>query len=190
MSARRSVVVFCTLFALIGARAPSVMAHHGSMDSPTGTLMVPPGGSTSISIDKSVAGDTIQWTWTVALIPPEKLSTQFIWTDSPGREHALAPDPPGQTFGTFIAPEDFSGARLVWRNTAEVAAVGQWSYGASAPFWNRPNIFLPAMIPVFLLAACYALAKIVDARTRRLRQAQAPTASDRSHSIVHTEVLS
>ena len=188
MSARRSVVVLCAFFALIGARAPSALAHHGSMDNPTGPLMVPPGGATSILIDKTVAGDTIQWTWRVALIPPEKLSTQFIWTDSLGAEHALAPDPPGQTFGTFVAPEDFGGARLVWRNNAEVAAVGQWSYGASAPFWSRPNIYLPALIPVFLLIGCYGLARVLDGRGRRRRQTA--IMGDPSHTTVHTEVLS
>lgn len=188
MSARRNVVVFCTLFTLIGVRAPSALAHHGSMDNPTGPLMIPPGGSASISIDKSVAGDTIQWTWTVAGVPPEKLSTQFIWTDSLGQVHALAPDPPGRTFGTFVAPEVFSGARLVWRNSAEAAVVGQWSYGASAPFWSRPNIFLPALIPVFLLIGCYGLARILDGRARRRRQAA--MIGDPSHTTVHTEVLS
>jgi hypothetical protein len=179
MSARRSVVVICTLFTLIGTWAPSALAHLGSMDNPSGPLMIPAGGSTSIPINQSVAGDTIQWTWSVALVPPEKLSTQVIWVDSLGQEHALAPDPPGRTFGTFVAPETLRGARLVWRNAGEVAAVGQWSYGASAPFWSRPNIYLPALIPVFLLIACYALAKVVDGRVHR-----------RSHATIQSEVLS
>src|SRR5712692_7369693 len=120
MSARRSVVVVCTFFTLIGPGGPSVLTQHGSMDNPTGPFVVPAGGAAAIPIDKAAAGDTIQWIWTVGLVPPEQMSTQFIWVDSLGQEHALPPSPPGRTFGTFVAPEDFKRARLVWRNAAKV----------------------------------------------------------------------
>ncbi len=175
MPARRTASALFALLTLMGVRAPAVLAHHGSEDGPRGMLTVPAGGSAWIPIEKSDPGDTIQWTWTIALASPaspEKLSTQLVWTDSSGQEHAVTAGPPGQAFGTFVAPGDFKCARLVWRNAGEVAAEVHWNYAASAPFWRRPNMFLPALIPVLFLVASYWLGKAIDARARRRRQGQ------------------
>jgi hypothetical protein len=157
------VVLFVTLLGQSGARA------HGSEDHPTGTLAVPAAGSASLAVEDIGPGETLQWMWEPRSGGAGHLSTRLVWTDVAGHEQASPADPPGQTFGRFVAPRDLGGVRLVWQNTGDRPALVEWSYHASAPFWLRPDMFLPAMIPVLLLAACYAAAKALDRRTRRAR---------------------
>ncbi len=190
MPARRAIVLLFAVLALMGVGAPSALAHHGREDTPKGTLTVPAGGSTSIPIERTVPADTVQWTWTIAPTSPAspvQLSAQLFWTDSSGQERAADAAQEGRTFGTFVAPEDFKSARLVWRNTGGIAADVEWNYGVSASFWRRPDMILPASIPVIFLVAAFVLGKSVDARARGRRQARSAEAVDRP-SVIHAEV--
>ena len=127
MAVARSFLAFLAVLALMGTGAPGTLAHHASADQPTGTLAVPAAGSASIPIEGTLPGDTLQWTWAKASAAPESLSARLVWMDSSGREHEFVPSLAGRTFGTFVAPEGFTGARLVWRNAGEVAAEVQWA---------------------------------------------------------------
>ncbi|HSE96184.1 MAG TPA: hypothetical protein VLD61_09835 [Methylomirabilota bacterium] len=155
--------------ALIGA--PEAPAHHGSEDSPRGTLTVPSESSAEVPVLETRPGDRLQWTWTVVSGSPEHLLGLLAWTDAAGREQEFKPGPDGQTFGSLVAPDGFRDARLVWRNAGSGAVTIEWTYGASAPFWRRPDMFLPASIPVIFLVACYVVGRAIDRRARRLRAA-------------------
>lgn len=159
--------------------APSgVWALHGSEDVPSGRLIVPAGGSAAIPLDGADSGDRIQWTWTVAGGDPAQLSTWLHWVDGSGQEHSLAPDPSGQTFGSFVAPADFARGRLAWRNAGAEPVAVEWNYVASAPFWRRPDMFLPALIPVIFLVAAYSMSRVIDRRRRQ--------SSTRFHRVVES----
>ncbi|HEX9867018.1 MAG TPA: hypothetical protein VGC99_00235, partial [Candidatus Tectomicrobia bacterium] len=143
-------------------------AAHGSEDVPVGILTVPPGGATSIAIELSGPGDRVQWVWNASA--PERLSMQFLWHDMAGREYALFPDGTRETFGMFVAPAEFGGARLVWRNAGAAPVEVEWTYHASAPFWRRPDMVLPTLIPIIFLAGAYPLGWAIDARRRARRR--------------------
>ncbi len=153
--------------AFIAIAAPPASAHHGSEDTPHGTVTVPAGGSAWIPIEKTGSGDTIRWRWEVASGAGEHVSAQLVWIDSTGQEHEVAAQSPRQPSGLFVGPKDYQAGRIVWTNTGAAPAAVWWNYASSAPFWRRPAIFLPAMIPVFFLAGAYVLGKSLDARVRR-----------------------
>jgi hypothetical protein len=167
MPARRLLtLVFVLLIVLVPSARPA-RAHFGSMDNPRGVLTVPKGGSAWIQVQNSAPGDTIQWTWSIGITSAaseERVFAELVWTDSSGRQHTSDPASAGHTFGTFVAPRDFTSARVLWRNTDDVTATIQWGYGASAPFWGRPSLYLPAMIPIWLMIVAFVLGKAVDAR--------------------------
>ena len=165
------IVTALTLVVLMGAQASSAHAHHPSDDHPTGTLVVPAATSSWIQVEGTRPGDRLQWTWVATSGTTESLAVDLMVTDSFGRERTVLSSPAGQTFGTLVAPEGFTEARLVWRNGGDTDAEVSWAYGASAPFWRRPAMFLPALIPVFLIVACYAVGTIID-RARRRRHGQ------------------
>jgi hypothetical protein len=152
---------------------PGADAGHGSMDNPAGTLVIPGGGSAEIPVGQTRSGDTLQWMWQVLSGSPAGVVGILVWTDTAGREQEYAAGPDGQLFGTFVAPDEFRDARLVWRNAGAAEVQIHWTYGASPRFWRRPDIFLPAMIPVILLVGCYVAARAIDRRARRHRRAVA-----------------
>jgi hypothetical protein len=172
----RSFVTLLALLALVSPGARGAAAHHASEDHPKGTFAIPAAGSGSIPIDGVRPGDRLQWTWTVASGNAEKVSAQLAWTASSGAERELSP-PTSVPFGTFVAPDEFVAARLIWHNAGDAATEIEWAYAASAPFWRRPDIFLPALIPVLFVIACYAAGKTIDRRARRRRLAVGASAS-------------
>ena len=153
---------------ILGALASQTVAHHGSETVPTGTVVVPPSGTASVALGDVGPGERIQWVWNTST--PERVSMQVLWHDRAGREYALFPDGTRETFGTFVAPAEFGGARLVWRNAATAPVQVEWTYHASAPFWRRPDMVLPALIPIIFLAAAYPLGWAIDARRRARRR--------------------
>jgi hypothetical protein len=167
---RRALAIALLAAGLLLGFASSTWAHHGSEDNPQGLLDVPARAHAALAVDDCKPGDTLQWTWTVSGAEPPQVSTQLVWRDTAGREHPLEAEPAGQMFGTFVAPAGFAGGRLVWRNASDRPAVVRWSYGASVSFWRSPSVFLPAMIPVFLLLICLVIGAIVDTRRRHGRR--------------------
>jgi hypothetical protein len=144
---------------------PAQALHVVSDRIPDGTVSVPAGGKAALYLDVN-ARDFLQWTWNEQSGRNGDLSTQLIWTDTDGQEHEAAALPAGQTFGNFQAPEDLLGARLEWRNAGTTVAKVQWSYYTSAAFWRRPEYFLPALLPLFLLAGAYCVGGLIDRRRR------------------------
>jgi hypothetical protein len=169
MPVRQAVATLFAILVLASAWAPSAGAHESSDAVPTGIIKVHAGASVSLPIEAINPRDTLQWIWAVVSGSPAALTTHLFWTDASGREHAVEPDQAGRTFGTFIAPADLAGARLVWRNMGDSSAEIQWSYGCSADFWRRPDMYLPALTPVLLLIGAQILGKAIDARGRRRR---------------------
>jgi hypothetical protein len=181
----RVLIASWLILGWMGAGAREAAALHGSEDTPKGTLAVPGGGSAWIPVQQTQPGDTLQWTWTVVSGSPDGVSALLVWTDDSGRLQQFAPGPAGQAFGTFFVPRTFQGARLVWRNPGTAAAEIRWEYGASAPFWQRPDMFLPALIPVILLLACYLIGRVIDRQARHRRHAV--TAIDRGAELAGME---
>lgn len=153
---------------LLGALVAQAAAHHGSETVPTGTLVVPPGGTASIALADVGPGERMQWVWKSST--PERVSMQLLWHDRAGREYTLFPDETQETFGMFLAPAAFGGARLVWRNAAAAPVQVEWTYHTSAPFWRRPDMVLPALIPILFLIGAYPLGWAIDARRRARRR--------------------
>lgn len=161
-------VALCVLATALASERPATAFHPISTDHPSGALAVPGDASAVLWIDGCRPGDTLQWRWTVASGSPAALSTQVRWHDASGRMLASPSDPAGQTYGTFVAPRDFhEGLALVWQNAGPAPVTVQWEYGVSPDFWRRPDILLPALIPVLLLIAAYAGGRLIDARARR-----------------------
>jgi hypothetical protein len=156
------------LAVFLGTLVCQAAAHHGSEAVPTGTLVVPAGGTASIALTDVGPGERIQWVWNTPI--PEHVSMQVFWHDGAGRQYALFPDETQETFGTFVASAAFGGARLVWRNAAAAPVQVEWSYHASAPFWRRPDMVLPALIPIIFLIGAYPLGWAIDARRRTRRR--------------------
>lgn len=159
---------------LFCATAPAQALHVVSDATPDGQLNVAPGGRASLILDIT-ARDFVQWTWSETAGRNGALSTQVVWTDTSGAEHQSAAIAAGQAFGNFDAPADLAGARIVWHNAGDVAAQVSWAYSASAAFWKRPEFFLPALLPLFLVGAAYYFGHRIDRRRRRPR-AQPPAA--------------
>lgn len=151
--------------ALALALDPAHALHVVSDDTPEGRLNVPAQGRATIILDISPR-DFVQWTWTDANGQAAALATQLVWTDAAGVEHRVDRLPAGSTFGNFDAPAELASARLEWHNTGAAAASVAWSYSASAAFWKRPEFFLPAMLPLFLLAGAYYFGRRIDRRNR------------------------
>lgn len=135
---------------------------------PVGHLKVSPGDRGVLHLDINPK-DTLQWTWDEKDGQTELFSSQLIWTDDAGVEHELSPEPRGRTVGSFKAPSDLLGARLEWHNAGDVEAEVLWAYHSTASFWRRPELFLPAMLPLFLLAGAFYLGRKMDRRTRDAR---------------------
>jgi len=181
---QRIALMLLVVLILVSVWSPYAGAHDGSEGSPSGITKVHAGASASLSIQAINPRDTLQWLWTAISGSPANLTTQLFWTDATGREHAVGPDPAGQPFGTFIAPADLAGARLVWRNNGNSPAEIHWTYGCSPHFWRRPDIYLPALIPVFLLIGAQVVGKAIDARGNRMqRQLLGSSTDDHSSHI-------
>ncbi|MEK7557540.1 MAG: hypothetical protein AAB538_06165 [Patescibacteria group bacterium] len=156
-------VTLCLLIVTAGW-TNSAQAHEGTDTSHSGVLHVPSFGTAAVPVEGCKPGDTMQWTWGVATAYASTVSAKLLWTDTSGQEHTAPAEQAGQTFGTFVAPQDFANARLVWTNSNDTPAEIDWSYGAEAPFWRRPEMFLPAMIPILLIPVAYLLGRYVDRR--------------------------
>jgi hypothetical protein len=165
---RRLAKAGVVLWVVLGALVSQAAAHHGSETVPTGTLVVPASGTASIALADVGPGERIQWVWNTST--PARVSMQLLWHDMGGREHALFPDGTRKTFGMFLAPAAFGEARLVWRNAGAAPVQVEWTYHASAPFWRRPDMVLPALIPIIFLAGAYPLGWAIDARRQARRR--------------------
>lgn len=152
--------------AVLFAWASCAFALHVVSDAvPDGALNIAAGGKATLNIDIN-RGDFLQWTWSEQEGRTAELSTQLVWTDAAGKEHALPALPAGQISGNFDAPDNLLGARIEWRNTGAESRKVNWSYYTTAPFWTRPEYFLPAMLPLFLLAAAFYFGRRIDRRRR------------------------
>jgi hypothetical protein len=156
------------LVVFLGALVSQAAAHHGSETVPTGTLVVPASGTASIALADVGPGERIQWTWNSSA--PERVSMQVLWHDKAGREYALFPDETRETFGTLVASAEFGRAWLVWRNVGAAPVQVEWTYHASAPFWRRLDMVLPALIPILFLVGAYPLGWAIDARRHARRR--------------------
>ena len=163
MAIARAAVRLVLAALLTGWTSCAWSLHVVSDAIPDGALNIPAGGRAAVFLDIE-RDDFLQWTWTEQSAQAGDLSTQLIWTDVAGREHVLAPLPLGQTFGNFTAPRDLLGARIEWHNAGAYPHVVAWSYYTSAPFWQRPEYFLPAMLPLFLLAGAFYFGRRIDQR--------------------------
>jgi hypothetical protein len=156
------------LWVVLGTLVSQASAHHGSATVPTGTLVVPASGTASIVLADVGPGERIQWVWNTST--PERVSLQLLWHDRAGREYALFPDETRETSGMFLPPAAFGGARLVWRNAGAAPVQVEWTYYASASFWRRPDMVLPALIPILFLVGAYPLGWAIDARRQARRR--------------------
>jgi hypothetical protein len=157
---------------LAGWTQPARALHVVSDETPEGRLNVPPQGRATIILDISPR-DFVQWIWSDDNGQAAALSTQLVWTDTAGVEHTLARLPAGALFGNFDAPANLASARLEWHNGGNAAGSVAWSYSASAAFWKRPEFFLPAMLPLFLLAGAIYFGRRLDRRNRLRATGQA-----------------
>lgn len=154
-------VIVCLLIAA-ASWAKLAQAHEDTDTSHTGSLQVGARQTASVLIEGSEPGDTMQWNWAARTAEASNISAELLWTDISGQEHAASAEQAGQTFGTFVVPQNYAGARLVWINSSDAPATVEWSYGSSAPFWRRPSMFLPAMIPILLIPVAYLAGRYVD----------------------------
>lgn len=151
--------------AVAGWMQPARALHVVSDDTPEGRLNVPAQGRATIFLDISPR-DFVQWIWSDDNGNTAALSTQLVWTDTAGVEHQQARLPAGTLFGNFDAPANLASARLEWHNAGSAPGSVAWSYSASAAFWKRPEFFLPAMLPLFLLAGAIYFGRRLDRRNR------------------------
>lgn len=152
---------------------------------PVGHLKVLPGDRAVLYLDINPK-DTLQWTWDEKDGRTGQFSSQLIWTDVAGVEHELSPEPRGRTVGSFNAPSDLLGARLEWHNAGDVEGEILWAYHSTAWFWKRPELFLPAMLPLFLLVGAFYFGRKMD---RRKRDARAELAGRSVREVDSKETL-
>ncbi|KAA3634034.1 MAG: hypothetical protein DWQ08_01095 [Proteobacteria bacterium] len=145
---------------------------------PDGFLAIAAQGESTLFLDVS-AGELMQWTWSAHTGKAEDISTRLYWTDAEGADHETNPLPAGHTSGNFEAPDNLLGARLVWTNTGQSPAMIKWDYYSTAHFWRRPEYFLPALLPVFLVLLALHFGRRIDA-TRATRRGS--TVSDTTTS--------
>jgi hypothetical protein len=163
MPVRRALL----LAALVSVAAPAARAFDMMSDpTPHGMLRVPARGSADLLLDIN-ARDFVQWTWRVDGGHEAMLATRVVWSDRAGRERAETALPAGQTFGNFDVPATYAIGRIEWHNSGDEPLLVAWTYSSSASFWRRPEYVLPALLPLFLLAAAFHLGRRIDRRRAR-----------------------
>ncbi|MHB8606394.1 MAG: hypothetical protein ACYDCK_14190 [Thermoplasmatota archaeon] len=142
---------FLPVLVVVLAFAPPLAAAHGPDPTPfTGLVTVAPLGATDVPVMSLAPRDTIAYSFS-ATENASTLAVQLVWTDADGASHVvpLASGAP-QGEGKWDAPANIRDAALRFVQHAQGESTVAWSTLTSADFWTQPQLFLPAMLPIFM----------------------------------------